>query len=79
MFDVRRRPGDRLPNVGPPGHTGDMAKPVRTERIAARVTPELRAAIERAAERDRRTVSDWISIVLEAAVASSETPPKAKR
>jgi uncharacterized protein (DUF1778 family) len=56
-----------------------MAKPVRTERIAARVTPELRAAIERAAERDRRTVSDWISIVLEAAVASSETPPKAKR
>ncbi len=45
---------------------------VRTERIAVRVTPELHAAISRIADRERRTVSNWISFVLEAAVANAE-------
>lgn len=54
-------------------------KELRTERIAVRVTPELHAAIARVAERERRTVSNWINLVLETAVANAETPPTKKR
>lgn len=49
---------------------------VRTERIAVRVTPELHEAIVRVADSERRTVSNWISVVLEAAVTAAESKKK---
>ena len=36
----------------------------RSERITIRLPATVRAAIERAAARDRRTVSDWIVLTL---------------
>ena len=38
----------------------------------ARMTPALRAGIDRAAAQDRRTATDWILRVLEDAVAESD-------
>lgn len=40
----------------------------RDERITIRITKKLRARIERAAERDRRNLSDWIVVTLEDAL-----------
>lgn len=40
---------------------------LRDERITIRITKQLRAAIERAARRDRRKISDWIALQLEEA------------
>lgn len=37
----------------------------RDERITIRITKQLRDKIERAAERDRRKISDWIVVKLE--------------
>lgn len=37
----------------------------RDERITIRITKQLRDKIERAADRDRRKVSDWIVVKLE--------------
>lgn len=42
----------------------------RDDRLTFRVPTTLRVAIERAAERDRRTVSDWIVVALTDAVKS---------
>jgi uncharacterized protein (DUF1778 family) len=42
----------------------------RDDRLTFRVPTTLRVAIERAAERDRRSVSDWIVIALTDAVKS---------
>lgn len=46
--------------------TTDTAR--RDERITIRMTKQLREAIERAAKRDRRKISDWITIKLEDAI-----------
>ena len=40
----------------------------RDERITIRITKQLRDAIERAAKRDRRKISDWIVVKLEDAI-----------
>lgn len=40
----------------------------RDERITIRITKKLRDRIERAAERDRRNLSDWIVVTLEDAL-----------
>jgi len=40
----------------------------RSERFTVRLTAELREAIDRAAERSRRSPSDWVVLALEAAV-----------
>lgn len=54
-------------------------KPTRTERLAVRVTAELRADIERIAASERRTVSDWIGLTLEAAVEAADKSTKRSR
>ena len=46
-----------------------MARDKRDERMAFRIPSKLRDAIERAAERDQRTLSDWIVLALTDAVA----------
>lgn len=40
----------------------------RDERITIRITKQLREAIERAAKRERRKISDWIVVRLEDAI-----------
>lgn len=40
----------------------------RDERITIRITKQLRDAIERAAKKDRRKISDWIVVKLEDAI-----------
>ena len=48
-----------------------------TERLAARVTPALKKACERAAERDGLTLSDWLRFCLaRAAVEGVFRPSK---
>ena len=42
-----------------------MTKAVKSERIALRITPELRAQLEEQAELSERTLSDFIARVLE--------------
>jgi hypothetical protein len=49
-----------------------MAKKARTESIRVWVTPELRAAIEKLADRDRRSMSSWIELALERAVEAEK-------
>jgi uncharacterized protein (DUF1778 family) len=44
----------------------------RDARMTLRMTRALRAGIDRAAARDRRTATDWILRVLEDAVAESD-------
>ena len=56
-----------------------MAKKARTESIRVWVTPELRAAIERLAERDRRSMSSWIELAIEQAIEAGEAAEKPKR
>jgi predicted transcriptional regulator len=56
-----------------------MAKKARTESIRVWVTPELRAAIEKLAERDRRSMSSWIELAIEQAVEAAEAADKPKR
>lgn len=55
---------------------GAMPKgPERREaRFTLRLPPSLRDAIERCADKDRRSVSDWIVLALERAVAAVEPP-----
>jgi predicted HicB family RNase H-like nuclease len=84
MFDIQQRRSTSGENVAGRRQDGKTwrsmpPKELRTERIAVRVTPELHAAIARVAERERRTVSNWINLVLETAVANAETPPTKKR
>jgi hypothetical protein len=43
------------------------------KRITIRVSPELYEAIEKLAKRDRRTISGWLKIVAEDAVAAGGT------
>jgi predicted DNA-binding protein len=38
---------------------------MKNDRIAFRLSAELRAKIEGYAKRDRRTVSDWVQLALE--------------
>jgi predicted HicB family RNase H-like nuclease len=49
-----------------------MAKKARTESIRVWVTPELKAAITKLADRDRRSLSTWIEIALERAVEAEK-------
>jgi len=44
----------------------------RDARLTLRLPPTLRASIQRWADEDRRTASDWIVFALEAAVAARE-------
>ena len=59
----------------------DMAKPpdphdeLRDERVTIRLTKRLREQLEEAARTERRSLSDWIVLKLEAAVE----PTKARR
>lgn len=45
------------------------AAETRTERIAIRVTPTLKQQLEKVAKAERRTLSDFVAIALEALVA----------
>lgn len=40
----------------------------RTEIVHIRVAPEVKEAIERAAKKDQRTVSDWCAVQLAAII-----------
>jgi hypothetical protein len=67
--------------LGAQSITPDMVKGSerRVARLTLRLPPSLRDAIGRCAEKDRRSVSDWIVRTLEDAVAASEaknTKPK---
>jgi predicted HicB family RNase H-like nuclease len=42
-------------------------------KIAVRVSPELHAALVRVAAKERRTVFNWVAIILETAVAAEAT------
>ena len=42
--------------------------PVKSVTMAFRVSPEMKRALELAAERERRTVSAWIELTLERAL-----------
>jgi uncharacterized protein (DUF1778 family) len=39
----------------------------RDERLSIRVTSALKKAVERSAAKDRRTVADWVTLMLEKA------------
>ena len=43
----------------------------RTERLGLRITPELKAALEKCAATERRTMSNWAVLALERAVADA--------
>jgi predicted transcriptional regulator len=49
-----------------------MAKKARSETVRVWLTPELKAAIEKLAERDRRSMSSWIELALERAVEAEK-------
>jgi hypothetical protein len=44
----------------------------KTESISFRTTPELKAALQKMADKDKRTVSNMIEILLEEAVKTSK-------
>ncbi|MEO7729649.1 MAG: DUF1778 domain-containing protein [Kofleriaceae bacterium] len=48
----------------------------RDVRITLRLTMELHAAIKEAADEDRRSMSDWLVLAAEAALAQRSRPPK---
>jgi uncharacterized protein (DUF1778 family) len=50
----------------------------RDDRIGIRIPRKLRIAIERAAERDRRKLSDWIALALEDAVRRANGSKEAR-
>lgn len=52
----------------------------RTDPISFRIKPEIKEALQPSAEADRRTLSQYIELALEAHVeASHAKPAKAKR
>ncbi len=48
----------------------------RSETISVRLTPNMRATLEKLAEADRRTVSSLVEILLERALEEYEKPSK---
>ena len=48
----------------------------KIDKITVRVTEETRLGFERLAELDRRTLSNYVNIVLEDYLKSLETPPE---
>lgn len=50
----------------------------REVRFTLRLTKQLREAVQRCADKDRRTMSDWIVITLEDAVEKIEGSGSAK-
>jgi len=51
-----------------------MAKDeIRSVVLNLRMRPSLKAALEKLAERDQRTLSNWIELVLERAVKDAES------
>ena len=58
-----------------------MAPMVRDRRVSVRVEKELYAAIERLAENEHRTMSQWVELRLKEMVRAAEgaTPAKKKR
>ena len=53
-----------------------MASEPRDVMLGIRVPASLRAKLERLAERDRRTLSDWIRLALERAADEADKPEK---
>lgn len=53
-----------------------VRKPARDVRMTLRMTKALREGLERAAERDRRILSDFIVSALEDVVAASDAKAK---
>lgn len=51
----------------------------REKRITLRLPPSLREAIERQAELDGRSISDWIVRTLQTATGTLPTAPKRRR
>lgn len=47
----------------------------KTSKISLRVRPEVREAIERLAQADRRSMSAYIELVLERHAATTKTKP----
>ena len=60
-----------------------MPKERRSERMTLRMSPALKRAVEALAERDNRSVSDWIclrlAIIVNAETAKTEAPVKTKK
>lgn len=50
-----------------------------TEHISVRVSPELKEKIAAYAKADRRTVSQWVAMRLEEAVAERDAKSKPKK
>lgn len=55
-----------------------MTSEPRSVMLGIRVPASLRAKLERLAERDRRTLSDWIRLALERAADEAEADEKSK-
>jgi hypothetical protein len=57
-----------------------MAKEARTVMLRIRIEQSLKAKLEKAAAADRRTLSDWVRLLLENAVTDeADKPDKPKR
>lgn len=60
-----------------------MAKELRSERMTLRMSPALKRDVEALAERDNRSVSDWIclrlAIIVKTETARTEAPSKTKK
>jgi predicted HicB family RNase H-like nuclease len=48
----------------------------RDHRLTTRIPSSLHEAIKRAAIEDKRSLSDWIVVTLQAVIADRERPPK---
>jgi hypothetical protein len=55
-----------------------MAKERRTARLTVNISTSLKSAIEELADRDNRTVSDWIAIQLAGIVAAERARTEAQ-
>ena len=56
-----------------------MAKETRSIMLRIRIEPSLKAKLEKAATADRRTLSDWVRLLLERAVADEIVKPDKPR
>ena len=65
-------PRKSSPSKSKPGPKLQLGEP-RSAAIAVRTTPELKAAAERAAAAERRSVSAWIELLLIAALEKKES------
>jgi hypothetical protein len=56
-----------------PGKQSMAKDEIRSVVLNLRMRPSLKAALEKLAERDQRTLSNWIELVLERAVKDAES------